>query len=175
MPTSGSRLEWSAKIEQAQLFKRLLAMTENEISSFVKHDDDISKSLMKLDLAARTRHIINAVQFEDMWQQPNEESQTFNIHLAMKLSPMTLSSCLNFEEEMNCLEWRLVLPKYADIKEDAKPACVGDYLAMMKQIDIVDINNYDITKACTYLDQAYDFTALMNEQKQRRPFTRSRQ
>ena len=73
------------------------------------------------------------------------------------------------------MEWRLVLPKYADIKEDAKPACVGDYLAMMKQIDIVDINNYDITKACTYLDQAYDFTALMNEQKQRRPFTRSRQ
>ena len=98
-------------MEQAQLFKRLLAMTEDEISSFVKHDDEIGKSLIKLDLAARTRHIINAVQLEDMWQQLNDETQTFNIHIAMRLSPAILCSCLDFEEDMNCLEWRLVLPK----------------------------------------------------------------
>ncbi len=87
-------------MEQSQLFKRLLAITEDEISSFVKHDDDVSKSLFKLDLAARTRHIIHAVQLEDMWQQLNEETQTFDIHLAMRLSPMTLCSCLDFEEDM---------------------------------------------------------------------------
>ena len=43
----------------------------------------------------------HAVQLEDMWQQLNKESQTFEIHLAMKLSPMTLCSCLDFEEDMN--------------------------------------------------------------------------
>ena len=160
-------------MEQAQLFKRLLAMTEDEISSFVKHDDEIGKSLIKLDLAARTRHIINAVQLEDMWQQLNDETQTFNIHIAMRLSPAILCSCLDFEEDMNCLEWRLVLPKYADITDESKPTCAGDYLAMMKQIDIVDVNEYDIEKVCSYLDQVYDFT--LHKQDRRMPFTRSGQ
>jgi hypothetical protein len=158
-------------MEQAQLFLRLLAMTEEEITSFLKLDDDVGESLQKLDLAARTRHIIHAVQLEDMWQQLNEESQTFEIHLAMKLSPMTLCSCLDFEVDMNSLEWRLVLPKYADIADDSKPTCVGDYLAMMKQIDIVDVNEYDIETTCAYLDQVYDFT--LHKQNHQKPFTRS--
>ena len=160
-------------MEQAQLFKRLLAITEDEIITFIRHDEEVGKALMKLDLAARTRHIIHAVQLEDMWQQFNEESQTFDIHLAMRLSPMTLCSCLDFEEDMNSLEWRLVLPKYADIKDDSKPTCAGDYLAMLKQLDIVDVNEYDIEKTCTYLDQVYDFSEITL--KQRMPFSRSKQ
>ncbi len=160
-------------MEQAQLFKRLLAITEDEIMTFIRHDEEISNALMKLDLGARTRHIINAIQFEDMWQEFSEESQTFNIHLAMRLSPNTLSSCLNFEEDMNCLEWRLVLPKYADIKDDIKPSCAGEYLAMTKQLDIVDVNEYDIDKTCSYLDQVYDFSEITLNQ--RMPFSRSKQ
>ena len=127
-------------MDQAQLFKRLLAITEDEIITFIRHDEEVGNALMKLDLAARTRHIINAIQFEDMWQEFSEESQTFNIILSMRLSPNTLSSCLNFEEDMNCLEWRLVLPKYADINDDLKPSCAGEYLAMTKQLDIVYVN-----------------------------------
>jgi len=160
-------------MEQAQLFKRLLAITEDEIITFIRHDEEVGNALMKLDLAARTRHIINAIQFEDMWQEFSEESQTFNIHLAMRLSPNTLSSCLNFEEDMNCLEWRLVLPKYSDIKDDLKPSCAGEYLAMTKQLDIVDVNEYDIDKTCSYLDQVYDFTP--HKQERRMPFSRSKQ
>ena len=160
-------------MEQAQLFKRLLAITEDEIMTFIRHDEEISNALMKLDLGARTRHIINAIQFEDMWQEFSEESQTFNIHLAMRLSPNTLSSCLNFEEDMNCLEWRLVLPKYSDIKDDLKPSCAGEYLAMTKQLDIVDVNEYDIDKTCSYLDQVYDFSEITLNQ--RMPFSRSKQ
>ena len=160
-------------MEQAQLFKRLLAITEDEIITFIRHDEEVGNALMKLDLAARTRHIINAIQFEDMWQEYSEESQTFNIHLAMRLSPNTLSSCLNFEEDMNCLEWRLVLPKYADIRDDLKPSCAGEYLAMTKQLDIVDVNEYDIDKTCSYLDQVYDFSEITL--KQRMPFSRSKQ
>lgn len=158
-------------MDQAQLFKRLLAITEDEITAFIPHDEDVSKAMMKLDIAARTRHIIDAIQLEDMWQELNEESQTFNIYLAMRLSPKTLCSCLNFEEEMNCLEWRIVLPKYSDINIEAKPSCIGDYLAMMKQLEIVDVNDYDIDKTCSYLDQVYDFTAI--KQNHRMPFTRS--
>ena len=59
-----------------------------------------------------------------------------------------------------------------DIKDDEKPSCVGDYLAMMKQLDIVDVNEYDIEKTCAYLDQVYDFSAI--KQNQQMPFTRSR-
>lgn len=160
-------------MEQVQLFKRLLAITEDEINSFIRHDEEVGNALMKLDLAARTRHILNAIQFEDMWQEFSEESQTYNIHLAMRLSPNTLSSCLNFEEDMNCLEWRLVLPKYADIQDDLKPSCAGDYLAMLKQLDIVDVNEYDTDKTCAYLDQVYDFSEI--SLKQQMPFSRSKQ
>jgi len=32
-------------MEQAQLFIRLIAMTEDDLTSFVKHGDDVSKSL----------------------------------------------------------------------------------------------------------------------------------
>jgi len=156
-------------MERAQLFKRLLAITEDELIFFLDFVDDVSDALLKLDLAARTRHIIDAVQFEDMWQQLDEESQTFNIHIAMKLSPIALSVRVDLEVEMNCLEWRLVLPKYADIPIQSKPTCTADYLAMMKHLDIVDIEKYDIEKTCAYLDQAYDFT--VHKQEVRWPFT----
>jgi hypothetical protein len=43
---------------------------------------------------------------------------------------------------------------------------------MMKQLDIVDVNEYDIEKTCAYLDQVYDFSAI--KQNQQMPFTRSR-
>ena len=155
-------------MERRQLFKRLMAITEDELILFLDFVDDISKALLKLDIAARTRHIIDAVQLEDMWQQLDEKSATFNLHLAMRLSPTTLSACLNTDVEMNCLEWRLVLPKYADIADESKPICVGDYLAMMKNIEIVNIEKYDIQKTCTYLDQVYDFT--VHKKEQRRPF-----
>lgn len=54
-------------MEQAQLFKRLFDMSLDEIASFIDYDETIEASLYKLDMAARTRHIIDAVQFEDMW------------------------------------------------------------------------------------------------------------
>ena len=90
-------------MERAQLFKRLLAITEDELIFFLDFIDDVSDALLKLDLAARTRHIIDAVQFEDMWQQLDEESQTFNLHIVMRLSPKTLLGCLGPDVELNCL------------------------------------------------------------------------
>jgi len=156
-------------MEQAQLFKRLLAITEDEFTSFLDFDDNITKALMKLDLAARTRHIIDAVQLEDMWQQLDEESQAFNLLIAMRLSPKTLWGCMESDVELNCLEWRLVLPKYEDIPVQSKPTCTAEYLAMMKQLEVVDIERYDVEKTCAYLDQVYDFT--IHQQEVRWPFT----
>jgi len=71
---------------------------------------------------------------------------------------------------MNCLQWHLVLPKYADIADEFKPKCAYEYLAMVKQIDIVDVEKYDVEKTCMYLDQVYDFT--LHKQDGRAPFTR---
>ena len=50
-------------MEKAQLFKRLLAMTHDDLALFIKFDEPVDVAIMKLDLAARTRHIIQAVQF----------------------------------------------------------------------------------------------------------------
>jgi hypothetical protein len=147
-------------MEKAQLFKRLLAMTYDELAMFIKFDEPVDIATMKLDLAARTRHIIQAVQFEDMWQSLPENSPTYKIYLSMRLAPMTLCSVLDNEQEMHCLEWRLVMPNYADIAEDDKPSCFGEYLQHMDRVEIVDIDDYDIGEACDFLDKAYDFSRL---------------
>ena len=148
-------------MEKDQLFKRLLSISLGDLAIFIKFDEQISAALLRLDLAARTRHIIQAIQFDDMWQALPENSNTYKIYLSMRLAPMTLCSVLDNEEEMHCLEWRLVMPNYADISEDRKPSCFGEYLTMAR-LEIVDIDQYDIEEACRFLDKAYDFSWLSN-------------
>lgn len=130
-------------LEQAQLFKRLHDMTLDDLYQFIKPTESIQQALFKLDMAARTRHVIHAVQIEDMWQLMPEGSDTFNIYLCMKLSSMTLESCLDLNDGMNSLEWRFVLPKYQDIPADQKPANFGDYLGKMKTL------KFSISKSTT--------------------------
>ena len=72
-------------MEKEQLFKRLLAMTHDDLAMFIKFDEPVDVAIMKLDLAARTRHIIQAVQFEDMWQSLPENSPTYKMFLACLL------------------------------------------------------------------------------------------
>ena len=150
-------------MEQAQLFKRLYDMSLDEIASFIDYDETIEASLYKLDMAARTRHIIEAVQLEDMWQSLDEESQTFDIYISMRLSPMTLSSCFHLNHDMNGLEWRFVFPRYDDLPKNSRPKCFGEYLALNKSVQIMDIENYDIDMACEFLDKAYDFSHHKNK------------
>ena len=150
-------------MEQAQLFKRLYDMSLDEIASFIDYDETIEASLYKLDMAARTRHIIEAVQLEDMWQSLDEKSQTFDIYISMRLSPMTLSSCFHLNHDMNGLEWRFVFPRYDDLPENSRPKCFGEYLALNKSVQIMDIENYDIDIACEFLDKAYDFSHHKNK------------
>ena len=149
-------------MEQAQLFKRLHAMALDELKDFIVFNEDVSRALYKLDLAARTRQILNSIQLEDMWQEFDEQTQRFNVFLAMRLSPDSLSSCLDFREDMNCLEWRFVFPKINDLADDQKPVCYGDFLELLERVDIVDVNEYDIDVACEFLDQVYDFISLKN-------------
>ena len=150
-------------MEQAQLFKRLYDMSLDEIASFIDYDETIEASLYKLDMAARTRHIIEAVQLEDMWQSLDEESQTFDIYISIRLSPMTLSSCFHLNHDMNGLEWRFVFPRYDDLPKNSRPKCFGEYLALNKSVQIMDIENYDIDIACEFLDKAYDFSHHKNK------------
>ena len=147
----------------SDLFKRLFDMSLDEIASFIDYDETIEASLYKLDMAARTRHIINAVQIEDMWQSLDEESQTFDIYISMRLSPMTLASCFHLNHDMNGLEWRFVFPRYDDLPKNSRPKCFGEYLALNKSVQIMDIENYDIDIACEFLDKAYDFSHHKNK------------
>ncbi len=145
-------------MEPAHLFKYLFDMSLDEITSFISYDETIEASLYKLDMAARTRHIIDAVQIEDMWQELDDESQTYDIYLSMRLSPMTLASCFHLNHDMNGLEWRFVFPRYDDLPQNSRPKCFGEYLALNKSVQIVDIESYDIDMACEFLDKAYDFS-----------------
>lgn len=149
-------------MDQAQLFKRLHAMAMDELEAFIKSDEDVTRALYRLDLAGRTRHILNSIQLEDMWQELDEKTQLFNVFLAMRLSPECLSSCLDFREDMNSLEWRFVFPKINDLPDDKKPVCFGDFLEQLERVDIVNVNEYDIEVACEFLDQVYDFTPHHN-------------
>jgi hypothetical protein len=145
-------------MDKAQLFKRLYDMSMDELGLLVDHDETIQKSLYKLDMAARTRHIIEAVQIEDMFQSLGEDGVTFDLFLSMRLSPMTLKSCLDLNQDMNSLHWQFVFPKYDDIAADNKPQFFGEYLTHVQTLQILEIDNIDIDQACEFLDKAYDFT-----------------
>lgn len=145
-------------MDKAQLFKRLYDMSMDELGLLVDHDETIQKSLYKLDMAARTRHIIEAVQIEDMFQSLGEDGVTFDLFLSMRLSPMTLKSCLDLNQDMNSLHWQFVFPKYDDIAADNKPQCFGEYLTHVQTLQILEIDSIDIDQACEFLDKAYDFT-----------------
>ena len=150
-------------MQPAHLFKYLFDMSLAEITSFISYDETIEASLYKLDMAARTRHIIDAVQIEDMWQALDDQSQTFDIYISMRLSPMTLASCFHLNHDMNGLEWRFVFPRYDDLPQNSRPKCFGEYLALNKSVQIVDIENYDIDMACEFLDKAFDFSHHKNK------------
>ena len=150
-------------MERAHLFKYLFDMSLDEITSFISYDETIEASLYKLDMAARTRHIIDAVQIEDMWQSLDDESQTYDIYLSMRLSPMTLASCFHLNHDMNGLEWRFVFPRYDDLPQNSRPKCFGEYLALNKNVQIVNIESYDMDMACEFLDKAYDFSHHKNK------------
>jgi len=145
-------------MEQAQLFKRLYNMSMDEINLLIDHDEAIDKALFKLDMAARTRHIIHAVQLEDLWQSLDEHAKTYDLYLSMRLAPMTLQSCYHLNHDMNSLEWRFVFPAIKEISHDVRPKTFGEYLALKKNVQIIDIEKYDIDIACAFLEKAYDFT-----------------
>ena len=141
-----------------ELSKRLFEMTVDDLNQLIPFEDDVSTGIMKLDLAAKTRQVVHAVQLEDMWQAFNDTAQQFTIYLSLKLSPMTLCSVLNIDQELNDLEWQLVIPRLDSIQEDYRPSCFGEYLREATQVDISDIEDYDIEEACQFLDKAYDFS-----------------
>jgi hypothetical protein len=88
-------------MDNDELGKRLFEMTMDDLNHLVHLlKIDVSTGIMKLDLAAKTRQVIHAVQLEDMWQAFNDDVQQFTIYLSVKLSPMTLCSVLNADQEM---------------------------------------------------------------------------
>lgn len=156
-------------MDKTQLLKHLGAISMDELSLFTNYDESVSKEVLKLDWGARTRQIIHTVQLESMWQSLEKESNLYRLYLSMRFSPMTLCSVLHSEEEMNCFEWCLVMPKYDDIDDDDKPTCFGEYLGAVNKVEVIDIDEYDIEEVCSFLDRAYDFTDNRNQPPSWRP------
>ena len=145
-------------MNQIELGKRLFEMTIDDLNQLIPFNDSVATGIMKLDIAARTRQVIHAVQLEDMWQAFNDDVQQFTIYLSVKLSSMTLCSVQNADQELNSLEWQLVIPRYDSFGDDNQPTCFGQYLQSASQIYIADIEDYEIEEACQFLDKAYDFS-----------------
>jgi len=141
-----------------ELSKRLFEMTMDDLNHLIPFEESVSTGLMKLDLAAKTRRVVHAVQLEDMWQAFNDDVQQFVIYLSLKLAPMTLCSVLNTDQELNSLEWQLLIPRIDSFEEDYRPSCFGEYLREATQVDISDIEDYDIEEACQFLDKASVFS-----------------
>ena len=122
----------------------------------------IGPALFKLDMAARSRHILNYVQLEDMWHQVENDNDAFyELYLKMKLSPTTLASCWQLNDDMNNLTWHLVLPK-GNEDTNAKADNFGQYRVLGKRLEILDLTDIDIEKTCAFLDMAYDFSNQTN-------------
>ena len=88
----------------------------------------------------------------------DEQIKTYDLYLSMRLAPMTLQSCYHLNHDMNGLEWRFVFPAIKEIAHDVRPKTFGEYLVLNNDVQIIDIEKYDIDIACTFLDNAYDFT-----------------
>jgi hypothetical protein len=145
-------------MDHVELVKRLYRLSQEEILTFVSQDRSLQESMFKVHLAARTRHIIHAVQVEDFWQELENDSEIFNLCLSFKLSPMTLSSCLDLKKDLNDLEWWIVLPKHEDIPADQMPKSFAEYLSLIKSITVPNLDTYDVEEACNFLDETYDFS-----------------
>lgn len=145
-------------IEQAQLYKRLHAITLDDLCHFCPPEERISHAILKLNTAAKTRLVLRYIQFEDIWQCPNEQSGEFELFLEFKLSPESLVSSYSIQANMNELMWRFVFPLPKKIATPADIQSFADYLDLLIRVEILDIENYEIEAACAVLDLAYDFS-----------------
>ena len=91
----------------------------------------------------------------------NENDDLYELYLKMKLSPMTLASCWKLNDDMNNLTWHLVLPK-CDNGQSVKADNFGQYRALGKRLEILDITDIDIERTCAFLDMVYDFPQQTN-------------
>ena len=145
-------------IEQAQLYKRLHAITLDDLCHFCPPEERMTKAILKLNTAAKTRFVLRYIQFEDIWQCPNEQSGDFELFLEFKLSPESLVSSYSIQANMNELMWRFVFPRPRKIAAPADIQSFSDYLDLLIRVEILDIENYEIEAACAVLDLAYDFS-----------------
>jgi hypothetical protein len=145
-------------MNKIELGKRLFEMTVDDLKQLISEEDAVSTGIMKLDLAAKTRRAIHAVQLEGMWPAFNDEIQDFAIYLELKLSHMTLCSVLDCDQDLNELQWQLIIRRIDSINEDMRPTCFGEYLLLADQVYVDNIENYNLEATCQFLDKAYDFS-----------------
>lgn len=145
-------------MNKIELGKRLFEMTVDDLKQLIPKEDTVSTGIMKLDLAAKTRRAIHAVQIEDMWQEFNDEIQDFATYLELKLSHMTLCSVLDSNQDLNGLQWRLVIRRLDSMPEDMRPTCFGEYLLLADQVYVDNIDDYNLEETCQFLDKAYEFS-----------------
>ncbi len=144
-------------MEQVQLYKRLFALTLDDLTGFIPPDEDMTGTMLKLNTAARTRLVLEHIQFEDMWQLQNAETGEYEVFLEFSLAPDVLVASFSVQANLNELIWQWVLPKPDKIPGPVGARCFASYLDVALRLEILDPENYDVEDACAALDLAYDF------------------
>ena len=124
-------------MNKIELGKRLFEMTVDDLKQLIPEEDAVSTGIMKLDLAAKTRRAIHAVQIEDMWQEFNDEIKDFATYLELKLSHMTLCSVLSSNQDLNGLQWQLIIRRLDSFSEDMRPTALVNICCLQTRCTLI--------------------------------------
>jgi hypothetical protein len=134
-------------MNEGKLEEFLLEVTLSAILRNAEGVDDVTDFLYTLDAAAKSRKILDCVQFEGIWEEPVDDAP--HLFLNFKLSPDVCEVAFDDGTELHELTWNLVLPNAESIDPEERPETAMDWLTLA-EIDI-NIENDDIYDELTRL------------------------
>jgi hypothetical protein len=101
------------------------------LSAIVNHADgveNIEDVLISIDVAVKSRRVVDCVQFEDFWEDLVDEEKVPYLFINFKLAPEVCEAALDEDLPVNTLNWNLVLPNVNAIEEEERPVVSFDWL-----------------------------------------------
>ena len=121
-------------MNEGKLEEFLLEITLSAVLRHAEGIDEITDLLYSLDAAARSRKIVDCVQFERIFEESVDESPY--LFVTFKLSPEVCEAGFDNGVNFNELVWNLVLPKAEGIDPVERPESAFDWLTLA----VVDVN-----------------------------------
>ena len=121
-------------MNEGKLEEFLLEVTLSAVLRNAEGIDDVTELLYTLDAAAKSRRIVDCVQFERIVEEHVDESPYLFVNF--KLSPEVCEAGFDNGVDFNELTWNLVLPNVEGIDPEERPESAFDWLTLA----VVDVN-----------------------------------